>query len=101
MLPGYLMWGGERFCDESLVSPCHLTVNLSGHAESSNLDTARLLQEFWRTFNAYPRSRFGSRSAHLGGASRVSRLIFTSAPHRKQRRTKTNSRHIYFVIFSG
>ena len=46
ILLSYLLWGGDRFHDKFLLLPCHLLGNFLGHAESSNLNTGQLLQEF-------------------------------------------------------
>jgi len=46
ILLSYLLWGGERFHDQSLLLPCHLIANFFGYPESSNLNTGKLLQVF-------------------------------------------------------
>jgi hypothetical protein len=46
ILLSYLLWGGERFHDKSLLLPCNLIANFFGHSESSNINTGSLLQEF-------------------------------------------------------
>ena len=46
ILLSYLLWGGERFHDKSLLLPCNLIANFFGHSESSNINTGRLLEEF-------------------------------------------------------
>jgi len=46
ILLSYLLWGGERFHDKSLLLPSHLIANLFGHSESSNINTGRLLEDF-------------------------------------------------------
>lgn len=46
ILLSYLLWGGERFHDKSLLLPCNLIANFIGYSESSNVNTGRLLQDF-------------------------------------------------------
>jgi hypothetical protein len=46
ILLSYLLWGGERFHDKSLLLPCHLIANFFGYPESSNVNTGTLLQNF-------------------------------------------------------
>ncbi len=46
ILLSYLLWGGERFHDKSLLLPCNLIANFFAYSESSNINTGRLLEEF-------------------------------------------------------
>ena len=48
ILLSYLIWGGDRFHNKSLLLPCHLIGNFFGRSESSNINTRALLQEFRR-----------------------------------------------------
>ena len=43
----YLLWGGDRFHNKSLLLPCHLLANFFGRPESSNINTRTLLQELF------------------------------------------------------
>jgi hypothetical protein len=47
ILLSYLLWGGDRFQNKALLLPRHLIASFFGQPESSNLNTIRLLQEFW------------------------------------------------------
>jgi hypothetical protein len=47
ILLSYLLWGGERFQNKDLLLPCDLIANFFGHAKSYNLNTSKLLQEFF------------------------------------------------------
>jgi hypothetical protein len=46
ILLSYLLWGGDRFQNKSLLLPCHLIANFFGYQDSSNINTGRLLQGF-------------------------------------------------------
>lgn len=48
ILLSYLLWGGERFHNKSLLLPCHLIANFFGYPESSNTNTGNLLRDFQR-----------------------------------------------------
>jgi hypothetical protein len=48
ILLSYLLWGGERFHNKSLLLPCHLIANFFGYPESSNTHTGNLLRDFQR-----------------------------------------------------
>ena len=48
ILLSYMLWGGERFHNKSLLLPCQLIANFFGYPESSNTNTGNLLRDLQR-----------------------------------------------------